>query len=134
LSIISAVRAPHWIGCPIWRGTAARRGRGVSAATTMRAPSLTRAHGTAALALNAVMELTKYITSVSSTGGKRFVLAILSIVGVVAYSALNGTPLDVNSVSSLSQTALESALLFFASHGTYSLLMGKTAVPDLPNS
>ncbi len=41
-------------------------------------------------ALNAVMELTKYVTSISSTAGKRFLLALLFLVGVISYSALNG--------------------------------------------
>jgi hypothetical protein len=45
------------------------------------------------------MAFTKWLPSVSSTGGKRFWLAILSIIGVISFSALNGTPLDVGSTS-----------------------------------
>ena len=82
------------------------------------------------LVLNAVMQLTKYLTNVSSTGGKRFLLAIVSIIGVVAYSALNSTPLDVNSVSSLATVALQSVLAFFAAHGTYSLLTTPSTTPN----
>lgn len=84
-------------------------------------------------ALNAVMEVTKYITSISSTGGKRFVLALVSLVGVIAYSALNGTPLDVNSVSSIAQVLLTTAGAFLAAHGSYSLITGKTAAVAGPN-
>jgi hypothetical protein len=77
-------------------------------------------------ALNAVMELTKWLTNVGSTGGKRFLLALLSLAGVIAYSALNGTPLDVNSVSSIATVLLTSAGAFLAAHGSYTLLTGKT--------
>ena len=85
-------------------------------------------------ALNAAVELTKYITSISSTGGKRFLLALVSLVGVIAYSALNGTPLDVNSISSIAQVLLTTAGAFLAAHGSYSLITGKTApAASVPN-
>ncbi len=42
--------------------------------------------------INGAMEFTKWLTSVSTTTGKRFLLAILAILGAIAYSALNGTP------------------------------------------
>jgi hypothetical protein len=57
--------------------------------------------------INGAMEFTKWLTSVSTTGGKRFLLAIIAIVGAIAYSGLNGTPLDVNSLTSLGQVAFE---------------------------
>ncbi len=79
--------------------------------------------------LNAAMEFTKWLTKVSSTGGKRFLLAVVSIIGVVAYSALNGTPLDVNSVSSLATVALQSVLAFMAAHGSYSLITTPSTTP-----
>jgi hypothetical protein len=41
------------------------------------------------------------------------------------YSAYNGTPLDVNSVSSIAQVLLTSAGAFLAAHGSYSLITGK---------
>ena len=84
--------------------------------------------------INAAMEFTKWLTSVSSTGGKRFLLAIIAIVGSIAFSALNGTPLDGNSLTSLGQIALQAALAFFAAHGTYSLLTGKTAATEASSS
>ena len=68
--------------------------------------------------LNGAMEFTKYLTSVTSTGGKRFLLAPLALVGVIAYSALNGTPLDVNLVSSIAQVLLTTAGAFLAAHGS----------------
>jgi hypothetical protein len=77
---------------------------------------------------------TKYITSISSTAGKRFLLAILALVGVISYSALNGTPLDVNSVSSIAQVLLTTAGAFLAAHGSYSLLTGKTEATEVPNA
>jgi hypothetical protein len=76
--------------------------------------------------LNFALEFTKWLTSVSSTGGKRFFLALLSILGVISFSALNGTPLDVASLTSLASTALLSLGAFLAAHGSYSLLTGKT--------
>jgi hypothetical protein len=80
--------------------------------------------------INAAMEFTKWLTSVSSTSGKRFLLAILAIFGAIAYSAVNGTPLDVTSLTYLGQVAFQSALAFFAAHGTYSLMTGgKPSVP-----
>ncbi len=82
--------------------------------------------------LNAAMEFTKYITSVSTTGGKRFLLALLSFVGVISYSALNGTPLDVNSVSSIGQVLLTTAGAFLAAHGSYTLITGSPQ--SQPNS
>jgi hypothetical protein len=56
--------------------------------------------------INGAMEFTKWLTSVSTTGGKRFLLALLAIVGAIAYSGLNGTPLDVKSLTSLGQVSL----------------------------
>jgi hypothetical protein len=80
--------------------------------------------------LNGAMELTKWLTSVSSTGGKRFFLAVLAIIGAIAFSALYGTPLDVNSISSLAQTGLIAIGAFLASHGSYTLITGKTALSE----
>jgi hypothetical protein len=77
--------------------------------------------------LNGAMEFTNWFTSISSTAGKRFLFALLSLVGVIAYSALNGTPLDVNSVSSIATVVLTTAGAFLAAHGSYSLITGKTA-------
>ncbi len=80
--------------------------------------------------INGAMEFTKWLTSVSTTAGKRFLLAILAILGAIAYSALNGTPLDESTFTYLGQLAFQSALAFMAAHGSYSLLTGKTAPQD----
>ena len=36
--------------------------------------------------INGGMQFTKWLTSVSTTGGKRFLLAILAILGAIAYN------------------------------------------------
>jgi hypothetical protein len=76
--------------------------------------------------INGAMEFTKWLTKASTTGGKRFLLALIAILGAIAYSALNGTPLDVGSLTSLGQIAFEAVAAFLAAHGSYSLL---TATP-----
>jgi hypothetical protein len=81
--------------------------------------------------LNAAVQFTKYLTGISSTGGKRFALAVLSLVGVISYSALNGTPLDVNSLSSIGAVLLTSVGAFLAAHGSYTLMTGN--LPSVPN-
>jgi hypothetical protein len=61
-------------------------------------------------------------SSVSSTTGKRFIFAIFSLIGVIAYS-VNGTPLDVNLISSIASMLLTtSAGAFLAAHGSYGLI------------
>jgi hypothetical protein len=82
--------------------------------------------------INGAMEFTKWLTKASTTGGKRFLLAIIAILGAIAYSALNGTPLDVNSLTSLGQVAFEAIAAFLAAHGSYSLLTG--GVPSTNNT
>jgi hypothetical protein len=57
----------------------------------------------------------------------RFFLAVLSIVGVISFSAANGTPLDNERITGLIQIAFEALLAFLAAHGSYSLLTGRTA-------
>lgn len=76
--------------------------------------------------INGAVEFTKWLTSVSSTGGKRFILALVAILGAISFSALSGSPLDANSISSLVQVAFEALLAFLAAHGSYSLITGKT--------
>lgn len=81
--------------------------------------------------INGATEFLKWLTSASSTGGKRFILALLSIVGVISLSAINGTPLDLTTFSGLLQTAFEALAAFMAAHGSYSLITGKTAPQDI---
>lgn len=49
----------------------------------------------------------------------RSVLAALSLVGVIAASFLNGTPVDPNQVSSLVIVILETVGVFVVSHFSY---------------
>lgn len=77
--------------------------------------------------INLAVEFTKFLTGFSSTAGKRFLLAVASLFGAISFSALSGTPLNIDSVSSILQIAFEAFFAFMASHGTYSLVTGKTA-------
>jgi hypothetical protein len=83
--------------------------------------------------INLAVEGAKYLTGFSSTAGKRFLLAVVSLMGAISFSALSGTPLDINSVSSILQIAFEAFAAFFAAHGSYSILTGKTAPTELPS-
>jgi hypothetical protein len=83
--------------------------------------------------INLAVEGAKYLTGFSSTAGKRFILAVVSLLGAISFSALSGTPLDINSVSSILQIAFEAFVAFFAAHGSYSILTGKTSSTELPN-
>jgi hypothetical protein len=51
--------------------------------------------------INLDVEGAKYLTGFSSTAGKRLILAVVSLLGAISFSALSGTPLDINSVSSI---------------------------------
>lgn len=74
--------------------------------------------------LNGLMVIFKWITSVQDTSGKRILLGILSIVGVLAGNALSGSPIDVPTLGGLVQTVLLSGVAFLASHGSYNLFKG----------
>lgn len=80
--------------------------------------------------LNGVMQLAKWTGGLQGTAGKRFVLALFAIAGVIATSNLTGMQIDVNSISSLTQTALEALVAFFAAHGTYSMLFNAKPSPE----
>lgn len=81
--------------------------------------------------LNAVMGIVKWTGGIQSTGGKRFLLAVFSLLGVVAYSSLTGSPVDMNSVTSLAQTAVEALIAFLMAHGSYTLFWNKPAKTDV---
>lgn len=83
--------------------------------------------------INGATELTKYLTNASTTEGKRFILALVSIVGVISLSALNGLPLDNTTVAGLVETAFGALAAFLAAHGSYTLITGKTAQVEVPN-
>lgn len=75
--------------------------------------------------LNMLIGVVKMTKGVQSTAGKRFVLAIFSIAGAVAFGILTGSPVDWDSVGSLVTTAIESFVAFLAAHGSYSLFFNK---------
>jgi hypothetical protein len=53
------------------------------------------------------------------TGVLRLTLMLLSFIGIVAGSALNGTPLDPDSISSIVKVLIEGCVSFLTSHGFY---------------
>src|SRR4051794_20228111 len=83
--------------------------------------------------INGAVEFAKVLTGFNSTAGKRLLLAVVALLGAISFSALTGNPVNVDSISSLVQTALEALVAFMAAHGSYSLLTGKTAAIEVPN-
>jgi hypothetical protein len=69
-------------------------------------------------------EFVKWLTNAGTEGGRRFVLALVVILGAISFSALTGMPLNVDSVSGLVQVAFEALAAFLAAHGTNSLITG----------
>lgn len=66
-------------------------------------------------------------------GSKRFIfLALFSLVGVVAFSALSGNPVDPNSITSLIQTIVESFIAFLLAHGSYTMFWNDEAPKNEP--
>lgn len=71
--------------------------------------------------LNGLMSIFKLLTGVQDTAGKRVLLGVLAIIGVLSGNALAGTPIDVTSLGGLVQSVLLSGVAFVAAHGSYSL-------------
>lgn len=71
--------------------------------------------------LNGVMAFAKYMSGSMTTPGKRFLLAVFSIVGVIMANSLTGEPVQMDSITNLCQIALESLAAFIAAHGSYHL-------------
>ncbi len=72
-------------------------------------------------ALNAIVGAAKYFNMATTTPGKRLVLGILALLGVLAGNALTGTPVQLDSISSDFSIIVESFLAFIAAHGSYNL-------------
>lgn len=72
-------------------------------------------------ALNLVMGVVKWLSPLETTASKRVVLALFSLAGVIAASAMTGTPVDPNTVSSIIQTIVEAFVAFVLAHGSYTL-------------
>jgi len=66
--------------------------------------------------INGAVEFTKWLTNTSTTGGKRFLLALVAILGAISFSALTGAPLNVDSITSLVQIGFEAVAAFLAAH------------------
>ena len=81
--------------------------------------------------LNSIMELAKWLSGLKQTATLRLLLAVFALAGTVAVSALNGTPVNPDSLSSLLQTALTAFVAFVASHGSYTLFF-KSSAPATP--
>lgn len=75
--------------------------------------------------LNGVVELFKWMAQRLSTGSKRGILAIFALIGAVAYSQLTGTPINMDSISSIWQVIADAGVAFILSHGTYTLFFNK---------
>jgi hypothetical protein len=80
--------------------------------------------------VNLLMSLGKMLTDVQDTAGKRILLGVLSLIGVIAGNALAGTPIDPTSLGGLVQGILLTAVTFIAAHGSYSLFASKSEVPN----
>jgi hypothetical protein len=78
-------------------------------------------------ALNAVMGIVKWMGAKDmTTPGKRFLLAIFALVGVVAGNSLLGTPVQPDSITSILSILFESLAAFIAAHGSYTLFWNKS--------
>jgi hypothetical protein len=71
--------------------------------------------------LNMVMGVVKWLSPLETTAAKRVILALLSLAGVIATSAMTGTPVDPNMVSSIVQVIVEAFVAFVLAHGSYTL-------------
>lgn len=72
-------------------------------------------------ALNIVMGVVKWLSPLETTASKRVILALFSLAGVIATSAMTGTPVDPNMVSSIVQVIVEAFVAFVLAHGSYTL-------------
>ncbi len=71
--------------------------------------------------LNLVMALSKWSMGFMTTPGKRFLLALFALMGVIISNALTGNPIQIDSITNLTQILLESFAAFLAAHGSYTL-------------
>lgn len=76
--------------------------------------------------LNGIMTFFKWLGAQDmSTPGKRLLLALFSIIGVLAGASLTGATPDMQTLSGLLQTALMALVAFLAAHGSYVLFWKK---------
>jgi hypothetical protein len=77
--------------------------------------------------LNGLTSLVVRLTSIQSTSLKRVVLAVLSLVGIVALSASTGSPVDPANVNADLTIIGETFVSFLMSHGSYDMLVKPAA-------
>ncbi len=65
---------------------------------------------------------TRFIDVANRDWRLRVALVIMSLIGVVSTAALNGTPVDPNSVTSLTATLVEVLTIALASHLSYKVV------------
>ena len=77
--------------------------------------------------LNGVMAGVKWLAgnNTFTTTGKRGILALLALVGAVAFGTYTGTPVDIDSLTSLSTVVIEAFVAFLLAHGSYTLFWKK---------
>lgn len=79
-------------------------------------------------ALNALTFVVNAVLGIQSTTGKRIVLALLSLVGMVAASAATGNPIDPANVNSDLLVLADAFYGFLSSHASYHLFF-KSSTP-----
>jgi len=71
--------------------------------------------------LNVIMGVVKWLSPLETTASKRVVLTLFSLAGVIAASAMTGSPVDPNLVSNILMTLVEAFVAFVLAHGSYIL-------------
>jgi hypothetical protein len=79
--------------------------------------------------LNMIMGAVKWLSPMESTASKRVVLALFSLAGIIAGSAMTGTRVDPNQISNILQVLIETFVAFLLAHGSYTLFW-KTPTPS----
>ena len=75
------------------------------------------------LSNNVLMSGIKKLSVVQNTNTVlRVILVVLSGVGILSAAALNGTPIDTDSLSALLQLLVETLLLAYGSHWSYKVI------------
>jgi hypothetical protein len=67
------------------------------------------------------ISVVKRLSPLETTASERVILALLSLAGVIAASAMTGTPVDPNMVSSIVQVIVEAFVAFVLAHSSYTL-------------
>lgn len=71
--------------------------------------------------LNMIMGVVKWLSPLETTVSKRVILALFSLAGIIAGSAMTGTPVDPNQVSAILTVIVETFVAFLLAHGSYTL-------------